>query len=132
MSLLLTRLLGHSQFDFYGPAPFSEIQQSSFSFNTWNQTTIPTIENKRYVIILDEATKTKALMIDNNDKTQINFLSTDSITGANATYGSLMRSIFQLVDINTQEENGIGAGSGTFTPLNNDFKVTPFFTVITV
>ena len=124
MMLTLCPSIAFSQFDFYGPSPFGEILTNTYA-QTWTPSTLSTIGNLRYVVIVDQATKSKAIMLNSTDIGQIEFNSIDSLDGANSTYGSMMRSIFQLVDQNTHAENDAGAGSGTYTPLNDKYKVNP-------
>lgn len=90
-------------FDYYGPAPFGEILERSFD-KPWIPTAISGFENKKYIIILDE-TQSNAIMLDANNINLANLKSIDEVNGLSSTYGSLMRSIFQMVDINTHEVN---------------------------
>ena len=102
------------EFDFYGPAPFGEILERSFGL-PWTPFPIEAIQNREYVILLDAATKSKVVMQDATDITVLNVVDAANVT---ATYGSLMRSIFQIVDINThldQQE----------TPLSGEYQMNP-------
>lgn len=119
--LLPTLLFG--QFDFYGPKPFGDLLDNSFN-QTWSPSAISGIENKKYVIIIDQATQTKAVMLNSDDRTVLE-LSSSLNDVSNSTYGSLMRSIFQIVDRNTHFENDPGGGSGTYTPLSGEYRITP-------
>ncbi len=113
-----------AQFDYYGPKPFDEILKSNFTAS-WTPAVVSSIENKTYVAILDQATQTKAIMISPSSKSVLQINSIDSLSGSSATYGSMMRSLFQLVDKNTHSENDAGAGSGTYTPLADQYKINP-------
>ncbi len=121
---LLSQSLVFSQFDFYGPEQFGDILNNSFT-QTWSPSNVSSIENRKYLVILDQATQSKAVMLNNSDKTILEVNSVDSVSGANATYGSMMRSFFQIVDENTHYENDPGAGSGPYTPLSGVYKLTP-------
>jgi hypothetical protein len=113
------------QFNFYGPQQFGDILNNSYT-NTWTPSAISSVANLKYVVILDHATQTKAIMQNSTNKSILEINSIDSVTGSNATYGSMMRSIFQMVDENTHFENNIGAGSGPYTPLSGSYKLNPF------
>ncbi len=113
-----------AQFDFYGPAPFGDILNTSFT-SSWTPNALSTIENKKYVVILDAATQSNVVSINSTSIEQIEYTSITNITGASATYGSTLRSIFQIVDENTHSENDAGGGSGTYTPLSSLYKVNP-------
>lgn len=112
-----------AQFDFYGPQPFGEILENSFS-KSWTPIAVPNIENRNKIILLDQATMTQALMLNTNNKTLLEIHSIDSVT--NGTYGSMLRSVFQLEDKNTHQENDISAQSGSYFPLSGQYKLTPF------
>jgi len=113
-----------AQFDFYGPAPFGDILNTSYT-SSWTPNSLSTIENKKYVVILDAATQSNIVSINATNIEQIEYTSITNITGANATYGSTLRSIFQIVDENIHFENDAGGGSGTYTPLSGLYKVNP-------
>ena len=121
---LFSPSLVFGQFDFYGPGQFGDILKNSYT-QTWTPSNISSIENKKYLVILDQATQSKAIMLNNSDKTILEINSIDSVSGANATYGSMMRSIFQIVDENIHYENDAGGGSGTYTPLSGLYKLNP-------
>jgi len=113
-----------AQFDFYGPAPFGDILNTSYT-SSWTPNSLSTIENKKYVVILDAATQSNIVSINATNIEQIEYTSITNITGANATYGSTLRSVFQIVDENNHFENDAGGGSGTYTPLSGLYKVNP-------
>ncbi len=116
--------LAFAQFDFYGPKPFSDILESSYS-KSWTPTSISAIENLQYVVILDQATQTNAISINQSDFEKVEMVPVSDITGASATLGNMMRSIFQMVDENTHYENDPGGGSGEYSPLSGLFKLNP-------
>ncbi|MBO6523860.1 MAG: T9SS type A sorting domain-containing protein [Balneolaceae bacterium] len=101
-------------FDYYGPQPFGEILDNDFAIS-WTPATISDIENRKYVVLLDAETKTTAIGIGESDLTSLKMIQLENITD---TYGSVMRSIFQIVDINThldQQE----------IPLLGEFTINP-------
>lgn len=122
---ILSTNFGFSQFDYYGPEPFADILNKGFN-QSWTPNTISTIENRKFVVLLDEATKSNAITINASSIEQIELTPITSITGSSATYGSMLRCVFQIVDENTHYENDPGAGSGTYTPLSGFYKVNPF------
>ena len=122
--IALIPFTGFAQFDFYGPEPFGDILDNTFS-KSWTPSALSSIENKKYVVILDQATQSNVISIGATDIKLIEYNSLSNITGATATYGSVMESIFQIVDENTHFENDAGGGSGTYTPLSGLYKVNP-------
>ena len=104
--------------DVYGPKPFKEILESSFSTN-WtasNSTAVSGIANLKHVILLDAATKTLCLSIDtiNSRNSSLTVTPAGNIT---TTYGSAMRCMFQLRDRNTE--------SLSTTSLNGNYSIHP-------
>ena len=124
LSFLLAPFILCAQFDFHGPATFDHILSQKIDAS-WTPSAISAIENRKYVVILDEQTQSKAIMIGVNDKSILKIQSIDSIVGGEASYGSAMRSVFQVVDKNSALENDPGAGSGPYTPLSETYKVSP-------
>jgi len=121
---LLTPFILCAQFDFHGPATFDHILSQKIDAS-WTPSAISAIKNRKYVVILDEQTQSKAIMIGANDKSILKIQSIDSIVGGEASYGSAMRSVFQIVDKNSALENDPSAGSGPYTPLSETYKVSP-------
>ncbi len=115
--IVLSVLALTQPFDFYGPQPFGEILENSFN-KTWSPSAVSGIENRSYVVLLDES-KSNAIQLDGTNIYTINAVSMEDLTGANATYGSWLRGIFQIVDINTHEDNGEVA-------LEGKYRVSPF------
>ena len=113
-----------AQFNFYGPQPFDQILDNSFS-TSWTPAPISTIENRKYIVILDQATMSNVVNLNASNIETIEYSLISNITGASATYSSVMNSIFQIVDENTHFENDAGRGSGTYTPLSGLYKVNP-------
>ena len=113
-----------SQFDFYGPEPFNDILNNSFS-TSWTPSSLNSLENRKYIVILDDISQTNVVSLNAANKEQIELSSISNITGNSATYGSLLRSVFQIIDENTHFENDPGGGSGTYTPLSGLYKINP-------
>ena len=113
-----------SQFDFYGPESFNDILDNSFS-TSWTPSSLSSIENRKYIVILDDISQTNIISLNANNKQQVELSTISNITGNTASYGSVLRSIFQIVDENTHFENDPGGGSGTYTPLSGKYKLNP-------
>ena len=113
------------QFDFYGPKPFNDILTSQINNATWSPISINSIENKKYIVILDQATQSNVITLNQFNIEQVEMDSISAITGNSGTYGSMLRSIFQIVDKNTHFENDQGGGSGTYTPLSDTYRLSP-------
>ena len=113
-----------SQFDFYGPESFNDILDNSFS-TSWTPSSLSSIENRKYIVILDDISQTNIISLNANNKQQVELSTISNITGNTASYGSVLRSIFQIVDENTHFENDSGGGSGTYTPLSGKYKLNP-------
>ena len=113
-----------AQFDFYGPKPFHKILDQKFTAN-WTPTALSNIVNRKYVVILDQATKSNVLSLSTTNIEAIENTSLTAINGVNATYKSLMNSVFQIVDKNTHFENDSKGGSGVYTPLSGLYKISP-------
>jgi hypothetical protein len=126
LTLLLTLFAlpktASAQIDYYGPESFGDILENSFT-QSWTPTSISSIENKKYIVILDEATKSNVIALNATDIETIEVVPLTNIT--EGTYGSMMRSIFQILDENTHFENDPGEGSGTYESLNGFYTVKP-------
>ncbi len=86
--------------DVYGPQNFNEISNNSFN-ESWTPTAVSSVENLQYLVFLDQSSQSTAVMLDGSDPSKLKVNSTDDINGGSATYGSMLRSIFQVVDVNT-------------------------------
>ena len=95
MLLLSLKLTGA---DFYGPAPFVDILNRSFS-KSWTPQAISTIENRAHVLILDAATQQYCLSVNNGTMAGLEVVSVSSLTDSSATYGKVLRSMFQMQDV---------------------------------
>ena len=113
-----------SQFDFYGPEPFNDILNNPFS-TSWTPSSLNSLENRKYIVILDDISQTNVVSLNAANKEQVELSSISNITGNSATFGSLLRSVFQIIDENTHFENDPGGGSGTYTPLSGLYKLNP-------
>lgn len=123
--LLIIPLVASAQFDFYGPQPFDQILNNNFS-TSWTPTAISSIENRKFVVILDQSTMSNVMSLSASNIEGVQYNSISNIIGASATYSTVLNSIFQIVDENTHFENDPGGGSGTYTPLSGLYKVNPF------
>ena len=47
--------MSKAQFDFYGPQAFDQILENSYE-KSWTPNALSTIENRDYIVLLDEAT----------------------------------------------------------------------------
>ena len=122
IALLALPNTASAQIDYYGPVSFGDILNNSFT-KSWIPSAISSIANKKYIVILDQATKSNVIALNATDIETIEVVPLTNIT--NGTYGSMMRSIFQILDKNTHFENDAGGGSGTYTPLSGLYKVKP-------
>ncbi len=104
-------------FDYYGPAPFAEVLNQSYS-REWTPQAVPALENRAYLVILNEA-KDKVIMLDQDNVNNLNLADLSSFLGTSGTYGSLLRSIFQAVDINSHANN-------QEVPLAGQYRLNPF------
>ncbi|MAJ51734.1 MAG: hypothetical protein CMB82_09000 [Flammeovirgaceae bacterium] len=99
--------------DYYGPKSFGEILDVSFE-KAWTPTALSSVENRKYMILLDAA---KANAITFSSDADISTLSLTPITNlyaSGATYGSMLRTIFQMVDLNAPLDNSKTSLSGTY------------------
>lgn len=102
---LFTSLATFSQsIDVVGPKPFSDVLQQSFT-TSWTPSALGAIENRSYFILLDEATQQSAVVLDGSDMSKLNIENISTITSG--TYGSVLRSMFQMVDINTNATDAL-------------------------
>ncbi|MDW3209740.1 MAG: T9SS type A sorting domain-containing protein [Reichenbachiella sp.] len=101
-------------FDVHTPKTFSEILTQSHHV-AWTPSSISAIENLKHIIVLDAENQADALMLDDVSTATTSFKSTDHLVGSSATYASLLRGMFQLVDIN----------SNTDAALSDQFLIKP-------
>ncbi|MDE0820520.1 MAG: hypothetical protein OSA95_05340 [Opitutales bacterium] len=99
--------------DFYGPRTFSQILDSSFS-KSWTPNPISKIGNRSHILILDADTQQYCLSVTEGDMSGLQVVQTSSLTDSNATYGKVLRSMFQLLDL-TVEIQSTSSLTGTFT-----------------
>ena len=84
--------------DFYGPAPFVDILNRSFS-KSWTPQAISTIENRAHVLILDAATQQYCISVTSGTMDGLEVVTVSSLTDSSATYGKVLRSMFQMQDV---------------------------------
>lgn len=105
------------EFDFYGPQSFGELLDLPFE-QAWTPQAISSFDNLKYVVILDAASKGTVLSISAEGLGSIQAGASTTIHEG-STYGALLRSVFQMVDVNTHLDNDE-------TPLAGQYQVKPF------
>lgn len=105
MAMLVLPNIVNAQIDYYGPKPFSDILNNS-KIDTWSPSAVSAITNRKFVVIMNEA-KSKIISLNSSNIGQIELSDITNITGGSATYGSLLRGVFQIVDENSHFENGV-------------------------
>ena len=89
--------------DFYGPKTFAQILDSSFS-GEWtggNPAVLESIGNLSHVILADAAGQF-CLSMKDSGYTGLESVTVSSLTDGNSTYGRVLRSMFQLQDLNVE------------------------------
>ena len=87
--------------DFYGPAPFVQILDRSFS-KSWAPQAISSIENRAHVVILDADTQQYCLSVTSGTMDGLEVVSVSALTDSSATYGKVLRSMFQMQDVSIE------------------------------
>ncbi|MEC8778190.1 MAG: hypothetical protein VXX28_04095, partial [Verrucomicrobiota bacterium] len=87
--------------DFYGPAPFVQILDRSFS-KSWAPQAISSIENRAHVVILDADTQQYCLSVTSGTMDGLEVVSVSALTDSSATYGQVLRSMFQMQDVSIE------------------------------
>ena len=85
--------------DIYGPKPFHQILESDFT-ETWTPESIPNIENRKHVLLLDTG-MSNCLSVDNSATPNLTVTELSILTGGSGNYGTILQSMFQLLDLNT-------------------------------
>jgi len=104
--------------DFYGPKSFSEILNSGFE-KAWTPTALSSIENRKYMILLDEAKTNVITFSSDADISTLSMTPIANLHTSGATFGTMLRSIFQIVDLNAPLNNST-------TPLIGIYQLNPF------
>lgn len=118
--LVFLSVVVHAQsFEVHGPKTFSEILQQTFDV-PWTPSEVSGIENLKHVILLDADSKSLAVKLDDESHLALNVNSIDSLSSSKANYSSLLRGIFQMVDINTKYESAL-AGQYELHPLLHSY-----------
>lgn len=112
--MLISSVSFAQSFDFYGPAPFGEVLDRNFN-REWNVSALQSTENRNYFILMDAATQSQVVTVSSSDRTNLEVMDLQSIS---ETYGAVMHSLFQLVDVNADLNN-------TETPLAGRYQVNP-------
>jgi len=87
--------------DLYGPAPFVQILDRSFS-KSWAPQAISSIENRAHVVILDADTQQYCLSVTSGTMDGLEVVSVSALTDSSATYGKVLRSMFQMQDVSIE------------------------------
>ena len=87
-------------FDVYGPKSFNQIVESDLT-ETWSPISISSIQNREHVLLVD-ITETYCLTVA-SDLSSLGVGDVSALTGGTGTYGNAMRSMFQILDMNTAE-----------------------------
>jgi hypothetical protein len=87
--------------DFHGPSPMHAILESTF-VGSWSQQPVSKIQNREHVVLLDAATGSKAIALSSTTMPTLVVVEASSLTDASATYGKVLRSMFQLQDANIE------------------------------
>ena len=96
--------------DFYGPRTFAQILESNFT-KAWKDgipTRLSTIENRSHVILMDSSMQ-YCLSTSEGNMTGLQAITVSSLTDSGSTYGRVLRSMFQVQDLNieTQATNSL-------------------------
>ena len=86
--------------DVYGPKPFHQILDSDLT-DPWSPNPIDQIQNREHVLLLDAGTMSHCLTVDPADPSLLGVGDVSALTSGSGTYGNAMRSMFQILDLNT-------------------------------
>ena len=86
--------------DVYGPKPFDQILESGLT-ETWSPNAISSIQNRGHVLLVDAETMSNCLAVDSSDPSLLGVGDVSVLIGGTGTYGNAVRSMFQILDLNT-------------------------------
>ena len=86
--------------DVYGPKPFDQILESGLT-ETWSPNAISSIQNRGHVLLIDAETISNCLAVDSSDPSLLGVGDVSVLIGGTGTYGNAVRSMFQILDLNT-------------------------------
>ena len=86
--------------DVYGPKPFHQILDSELT-DPWSPNPINQVQNREHVLLLDAGTMSHCLTVDPADPSLLGVGDVSALTSGSGTYGNAMRSMFQILDLNT-------------------------------
>ena len=86
--------------DVYGPKPFDKILESGLT-ETWSPNAISSIQNREHVLLVDAETMSNCLAVDSSDPSLLGVGDVSVLIGGTGTYGNAVRSMFQILDLNT-------------------------------
>lgn len=87
--------------DVFGPQPFREILDNEFPINSWTPSAPSAVKNLQYFLLLDAETKSNVVTLSDDNST----LAISSVGDVIHTYGTVLRSVLQIVDINSDTED---------------------------
>ena len=99
--------------DYFGPKSFGEILAVSFE-KAWTPSALSSIKNRKYMILLDAAKANAVTFSSDADISTLSMTPIANLYVSGATYGSMLRSIFQMVDLNAPLDNSVTSLSGTY------------------
>jgi len=86
--------------DVYGPRPFYQILESDLT-EIWSPAPVSAIQNREHVLLVDAETMSYCLTVDPSDPSSLGVGDVSVLTGGTGTYGNAVRSMFQVLDLNT-------------------------------
>jgi len=99
--------------DFYGPKSFGEILNTNFQ-KAWTPIALSSIENRKYMILLDNARANAITFSSDADISSLSMTPIANLHTTGATYGTMLRTIFQIVDLNAPLDNSTSTLSGIY------------------
>ena len=114
-SLLLFTLatcIAHAA-DFHAPAPFAQIMDRAFT-KSWTPQAVSAIGNRSHVLLLDAETQQLCLTVTGGSLEGFEVTAVSSLNDGAGTYGKVLRSMFQLQDLNIESQT-TSSLSGTYT-----------------
>jgi uncharacterized repeat protein (TIGR02543 family) len=99
--------------DFHAPAPFVKIMERAFT-KSWTPQAVSAIENRSHILLLDAETKQLCLTVTSGNLEGFEVSAVSSLNDGTGTYGKILRSMFQLQDLNIENQATMSL-SGTYT-----------------
>jgi hypothetical protein len=89
--------------DFHGPRPFSTIMDSNFA-KIWTPSVVSSISNSSHVILMD-SNRQYCLSVTEGEMNGLQAIMVSSLSDENSTYGRVLRSMFQIQDLNIEKQS---------------------------